>query len=385
MFDGLAAVGAGVDDEAVAAFEVLGAGDLGGGGEQFAEQGGVLGQGVGMGGDVALRDDEDVHGRLGVDVGEGEGVGIVVQARDGNCSGDDLAEEAVRFGDVGHGENDSGSVPGACRPTPRDDASELQLPRGRQFLLKGDNFGRGVPSKKDMSKNPSSLSVLERLREGARRFQSEVYAEKAAEYLHAATHPQQPHTLVIACADSRVDVEAITSSGPGEVFITRNIGNMVPAYGEMLGGVSAVIEFAVSALKVQHVVVCGHSDCGAMKALLNPPSTEGMPTVRSWLNNGQAALRVAASLWDGQGQPAEKLNHLTEENVLMQILHLKTHPSVAGAMARGELTVSGWVYDIGSGGIRIAEDGSRVFVPVESADKAEEAGTDGEDRTGGSR
>ncbi len=236
-----------------------------------------------------------------------------------------------------------------------------------------------------MSENPSSLSVLERLREGARRFQSEVYAEKAAEYLHAATHPQQPHTLVIACADSRVDVEAITSSGPGEVFITRNIGNMVPAYGEMLGGVSAVIEFAVSALKVQHVVVCGHSDCGAMKALLNPPSTEGMPTVRSWLNNGQAALRVAASLWDGQGQPAEKLNHLTEENVLMQILHLKTHPSVAGAMARGELTVSGWVYDIGSGGIRIAEDGSRVFVPVEAADKAEEAGTDGGDRTGGSR
>ncbi len=215
-----------------------------------------------------------------------------------------------------------------------------------------------------MSETAFPSSVLERLKAGARRFQSEVHAERAAEYLHAATHPQRPHTLVIACADSRVDVEAITGSGPGEVFVTRNIGNMVPAYGEMLGGVSAVIEYAVSALKVQHVVICGHSDCGAMKALLNPLSTETMPTVRTWLNNGQAALRVAASLADPADPPADLLGRLTEENVLMQILHLKTHPSVAGAIAREELSVSGWVYDIGSGGIRIVEDGAREFVPV---------------------
>ncbi len=99
-------------------------------------------------------------------------------------------------------------------------------------------------------------------------------------------------------ADSRVDVEAITSAGPGDVFVARNIGNMVPAYGEMLGGVSAVIEYAVSALQVKHVVVCGHSDCGAMKALLDPESTAAMPTVRDRLTNGQAALRVATELGD---------------------------------------------------------------------------------------
>lgn len=219
-----------------------------------------------------------------------------------------------------------------------------------------------------MSEIASTPSVLERLKAGVRRFQSEIDAERAAEYQHAATHPQQPHTLVIACADSRVDVETITGSGPGEVFIARNIGNMVPGYGEMLGGVSAVIEYAVSALKVQHVVICGHSDCGAMKALLNPSSTEGMPTVRTWLRNGLAALHVAESLGDKADRPSEQLSRLTEENVLMQMLHLKTHPSVAGAMARGALSVSGWVYDIGSGGIRIAEDGSRTFVPV-SAEK----------------
>ncbi len=207
-------------------------------------------------------------------------------------------------------------------------------------------------------------NVLERLKEGVRRFQTEVHAERAAEYLLAATTPQQPHTLVIACADSRVDVESITSSRPGDVFVTRNIGNMVPAYGEMLGGVSAVIEYAVSALKVQHIVVCGHSDCGAMKALLNPESTAAMPTVRSWLTNGHAALKVASSLEvEGDG-PGERLRRLTEENVHMQLAHLKTHPSVAGAMAHGDLSVSGWYYDIGTGEVRIAEDGGRVFVAV---------------------
>ena len=214
----------------------------------------------------------------------------------------------------------------------------------------------------------TSHHVLERLKQGILRFQSEVHAESAADYLRAATNPQQPHTLVIACADSRVDVESIASAGPGELFIARNIGNMVPSYGEMLGGVSAVIEYAVTALKVQHVVVCGHSDCGAMKALLNPASTESMPTVRSWLTNGEAALRIASSQESEGETPLERLRRLTEENVLMQMTHLKTHPSVAGAIARGELSLSGWVYDIGSGQIHIAEDGSRSFHAVTAAE-----------------
>ncbi|SNS34367.1 carbonic anhydrase [Granulicella rosea] len=206
--------------------------------------------------------------------------------------------------------------------------------------------------------------ILARLKDGIRRFQTEVHAENRDAYLKAGSTQQQPHTLIIACADSRVDVETITSSGPGEVFVARNIGNMVPAYGEMLGGVSAVIEYAVSALKVKHIVVVGHSDCGAMKALLSPSSTDSMPTVKSWLTNGQAALKVASSLGAPDEKPSEKLHRLTEENVLMQVAHLKTHPSVAGALARGDVSVSGWVYEIGTGEVRIAEDGSRVFVPV---------------------
>lgn len=213
-------------------------------------------------------------------------------------------------------------------------------------------------------------TVLERLKAGVRRFQQEVYAERAEEYARAATRPQQPHTLFIACADSRVDVESITSAGPGEVFVMRNIGNMVPAYGEMLGGVSAVIEYAVTALKVQHVVICGHSDCGAMKALLDPGSTEGLPTVRTWLRNGSAALNVATSMAEKDERPGDLLRRLTEQNVLMQLAHLKTHPSVAGALTRGELTISGWVYEIGSGEVRVAPDGQRAFERV-STEKAE--------------
>jgi carbonic anhydrase len=207
-------------------------------------------------------------------------------------------------------------------------------------------------------------AVLEELKVGIRRFRREIYPANEAMYLRAAREPQRPHALIVTCADSRIDPELITQSKPGDVFVTRNIGNLVPAYGEMLGGVSAVIEYAVSALKVQHVVICGHSDCGAMKGLLDPEGLEAMPTVKSWLRNAQAALSVARSLAEPEEKPANLLRRLTEENVLLQMQHVRTHPSVAGAMARKELTISGWVYDIGKGQVRISEDGGRVFVPV---------------------
>lgn len=208
-------------------------------------------------------------------------------------------------------------------------------------------------------------AVLEQLKNGVRRFRTEVYPDQADQRARAAAEAQRPHTLFIACADSRVDPIEITQSGIGEVFVTRNIGNLVPAYGEMLGGVSAVIEFAVKALRVRHIVVCGHTDCGAMKGLLKPDSTKDMPTVTSWLTNAKAALSVAETLHTKSEWRRELLSVLTEENVLLQLQHLKTHPSVAGAMAKGELTVSGWLYDIGKGQVSIAEDGQRTFTLVE--------------------
>jgi carbonic anhydrase len=212
--------------------------------------------------------------------------------------------------------------------------------------------------------------VLGELKAGIRRFQTEVYPEQAEMYRKAASEPQSPRALIVACADSRIDVESITQSGPGDLFVTRNIGNLVPAYGEMLGGVSAVIEYAVSALKVKHIAVCGHTDCGAMKALLHPDAMETMATVKSWMKNAHAALSVAESLAGPDETPSEMMKRLTQENVLLQVQHLRTHPSVAGAMAREELTISGWVYDIATGGVRISDDGGRVFRAVGSEDDA---------------
>ncbi len=203
--------------------------------------------------------------------------------------------------------------------------------------------------------------TLARLTRGILQFQREVYPAKQQEFEHAAQNPQKPHTLLITCADSRIDPEALTQSGPGQIFVTRNIGNMVPPYGEMLGGVSAVIEYAVDALGVQHAVICGHSDCGAMKGILaEPGKLDSMPTVKSWLRNADAAKRVTATL-DG-GTPS--LGTLTEQNVLLQMQHLRTHPSVAGAIARGALTVSGWVYDIGAGDVRIYSEAENCFISV---------------------
>jgi carbonic anhydrase len=209
--------------------------------------------------------------------------------------------------------------------------------------------------------------VLEQLKEGVRRFQAEVYPQQADVFAQAASEKQAPHTLFITCADSRVDPNLITSSGTGEVFVTRNIGNMVPAYGEMLGGVSAVVEFAVGVLEVRHIVICGHTHCGAMQALLEPKTVANLPTVKSWLRNAHAALSIAETLDQelvAKGGQRDLLEVLTEQNVLLQMRHLKTHPSVAAAVILGDLTISGWIYNIGTGAVSVVEDGQQTFTPV---------------------
>lgn len=206
--------------------------------------------------------------------------------------------------------------------------------------------------------------VLEQLKAGIRRFQTTVYPEQAEIYRRAVAQPQEPHTLFVACADSRIEPETITQTKPGELFVLRNIGNLIPAYGEMMGGVSAVVEYAVSLLKVKHIVVCGHADCGAMKGLLNPDSVTTMPAVENWLKNATAARSIAEALGAKNEEPGILMRRVTEQNVLLQIQHLRTHPSVAAAIARKELTISAWVYEIGTGEVRISEDGTKEFVPV---------------------
>jgi carbonic anhydrase len=133
----------------------------------------------------------------------------------------------------------------------------------------------------------------------------------------------------------------------------------------MLGGVSAVLEFAVKAMRVRHIAVCGHSECGAMKALLEPETVESMPTVQAWLRNAQLALVEAKAIQRERRERGEDegdlLKLITERNVLLQIRHVRSHPSVAEALSLKELTISGWVYDIAAGAVRICRDGEEEF------------------------
>ncbi|KAF1070716.1 MAG: Carbonic anhydrase 1 [Pseudomonas citronellolis] len=195
----------------------------------------------------------------------------------------------------------------------------------------------------------SADEALKRIVEGFRQFRADVFPQQE-ELFKKLAHQQNPRAMFITCADSRIVPELITQSSPGDLFVTRNVGNVVPPYGQMNGGVSTAIEFAVMALGVQHIIICGHSDCGAMKAVLDPQTLERMPTVKAWLRHAEVARTVVAETCGCAGH--EMLGVLTEENVVAQLDHLKTHPSVAARLASGQLHIHGWVYDIESSAIK---------------------------------
>lgn len=217
-----------------------------------------------------------------------------------------------------------------------------------------------------MAERNAKDSLIALLR-GVEHFNSHVFPEKE-ELFRELADGQAPKTLFIACADSRVSPSLITQTNPGDLFILRNIGNIVPAYGEMLGGVSSAIEYAVLALKVSSIIVCGHSNCGAMTALLDPDPSKlaKMPTVQSWLRNAEAAKAVTGALSGSDAGPAT-VRSLCEQNVLLQISHLRTHPSVAAALARQELILQGWFYDIGTGEVLVLDEQSRKTISIETA------------------
>ncbi|MGW1260003.1 carbonic anhydrase [Streptomyces sp. NPDC002513] len=180
------------------------------------------------------------------------------------------------------------------------------------------------------------------LAEGVTRFQRDVHPVKADLFAHLAEN-HTPHTLFIGCSDARVVPELITASEPGELFVVRTAGNLVPAYTPGPDAVAAGIEYAVAVLGVSDVVVCGHSGCGAMTALAENHDLSAAPAVAQWLRHADAArARTAAG---GEVAP------LVRQNVLAQLANLVTHPSVAHALAEGTLTLHGWVFDIATGGV----------------------------------
>jgi carbonic anhydrase len=179
---------------------------------------------------------------------------------------------------------------------------------------------------------------------GAARFTRDVFPAKAELFAHLATN-HTPGSLFIGCSDARVVPESITGSEPGELFVIRTAGNLVPAYTPGADGVAASIEYAVAVLGVSDIVVCGHSACGAMTALAEGHDLSSAPAVADWLRHADASLARAATAGDAQDRVAA----LVRENVLAQLANLATHPSVARALARKALTLHGWVFDIPTG------------------------------------
>lgn len=203
---------------------------------------------------------------------------------------------------------------------------------------------------------------MKHLIKGVAKFQSDVYPGKKAAFQKLA-NGQNPEVLFITCADSRIDPNLITQTEPGELFICRNAGNIVPPHSNQTGGMTASIEFAVAALGVTHVVVCGHTDCGAMKGALAPESLSELPHVKEWLGHCRCATEVVREKYGKADE--SRLKEVTEENVLQQIQHLKTHPSVAAKIATGALQLHGWVYHIETGEVLCWSDEHEGFAPME--------------------
>lgn len=203
---------------------------------------------------------------------------------------------------------------------------------------------------------------MEKVISGVVKFKSSSFEERKQLFAELA-NGQSPDVMFITCADSRIDPNMVTQTEPGELFIIRNAGNIVPPHAKNSGGVTASIEFGVLGLGVKHIVVCGHTDCGAMKGAMNTGALNDLPHVKNWLENSRAAVEVVRAK-HGQVTKAE-LDAVTEENVLLQLQHLRTHPAVASKLAVGEVDLHAWVYDIKEGVVKAYDEAQGAFVPLE--------------------
>jgi carbonic anhydrase len=167
---------------------------------------------------------------------------------------------------------------------------------------------------------------------------------------------------VITCSDSRVLPDLFLGTGPGDLFITRNAGNVVPITSHDVDGCTATIEYAVEVLHVRHAILCGHSDCGAMKAALDRGALQSLPKASRWLQHVEAAFTHRQPLNPADGASAE-LASLIRGNVVAQLMNLHAQPAVARAIAGGQLIIHGWYYDIMTGRIEEYDEELKRFVP----------------------
>jgi carbonic anhydrase len=202
---------------------------------------------------------------------------------------------------------------------------------------------------------------VDKLVRGIHHFQANGFAKQRELFEQLATTGQTPETLFLTCSDSRVVPNLITNADPGELFIVRNVGNCVgPA--DLPGATSAAIEYAVKVLEVQDVIICGHTQCGAMQAILDPARMEGLPYVRRWLAAAARVRDIIETRYSHLDGPA-RLSVAVLENVLVQLENLREFPVIAEALAAGKVRVSGWVYDIATGKVHHYDPVVDEFLP----------------------
>ena len=206
---------------------------------------------------------------------------------------------------------------------------------------------------------------MPRFADGVVSFQKDVYPQKK-QLFEKLAQGQAPEALFITCSDSRIETAMITQTDPGDLFICRNAGNIVPPHTEYTGGTTATTEFAMAVLAVPHIVICGHTECGAMNGLMNPEGLTGLPHVEEWLGFAKPALAATKERAAGKSD-AEAMRILLEQNVILQLKHLKTHPSVAKRLTTGEVELHGWVYDIKTGAVDAYDAAQKRFIPVQEA------------------
>lgn len=203
---------------------------------------------------------------------------------------------------------------------------------------------------------------MEKIIRGVHTFQ-DTYFSANRDYFKKLIAAQLPRALFITCSDSRVVPNLITQTEPGELFILRNAGNIIPPYGASNGGEGATIEYAVTALGVKQLIVCGHTHCGAMGGLLHPEKLSGMPTVASWLKFAETTKRIVESNYADLDEDS-KLLAAIKENVLVQMENLRTHPAIAVRLSRGDLNLYAWVYQIETGIIYSYDTNENRYVPL---------------------
>jgi carbonic anhydrase len=190
---------------------------------------------------------------------------------------------------------------------------------------------------------------MQKLAAGIHHFQANFFASNRQLFEQLAKTGQSPETLFITCCDSRVVPNLITTAAPGELFIVRNVGNIVPSASRgVLGGVSAAIEYALEVLEVSQVIVCGHTNCGAIEAIVHPERVSHLPNVARWLRESSSVPQLIAERY-GDLQGEAQLTAAVEENVLVQLENLRTFDFVTRRLERGALKISGWVFKIATG------------------------------------